>query len=308
MRHARSAAAGLDEVWRKAAVLSERPGAAAFVAALADASRAGKLRLSVLSETVTRVLGLIDDRDVDFASLVASVEADPALTTKVMGVAHSSYFQGATPPASLAEAMMRIGLDEVRTIVLVVALRSTILRSSGLGEQAPALFRHCLLAGLVAEELLGGMARKAREGMLYGLLHDVGRIAILSFADTLDRAGFEEGPLESELVDSVSAILHEDLGALVLQSWGFSTELVEAVRHHHRPTECSHPARELARCLFAADLMAHRFESGWPDEASREAGMLDLELAEALAPLGLDFEAASELAAAAAESLSSYEK
>ena len=82
------------------------------------------------------MLRLIDSPDVKLGELAEAVSGDPMLSTRIMGVANSSYFRGASEVLSVRDALVRMGVREARTLVGVVALRSTLLRSPGLGQLA----------------------------------------------------------------------------------------------------------------------------------------------------------------------------
>ena len=63
---------------------------------LVRAIRRKRLRLPALSATTHRVVRLIEAADVDLDELASAVSGDPVLATRIMGVANSTYFRGAT--------------------------------------------------------------------------------------------------------------------------------------------------------------------------------------------------------------------
>ena len=80
---------------------------------------------------------------------------------------------------------MRMGVREARTIVVVVALRSTVLRSPGLGDQARQLWKHSLLAASATQEITAELPPWETSGFLAGLLHDLGNLVVLAFVSEL---------------------------------------------------------------------------------------------------------------------------
>ena len=144
-----------------------------------------RLRLLALSPTTNRVIQLIESPDGDVDSLAPAVSGDPVLATRIMGVANSSYFRGATEVPNVREALMRMGIREARTLVVVVALRSTLLRSPGLGELAQKLWRHSLLSASGTQEIMQEIPPWQNSGFLAGLLHDLGQLVVLAFVAEL---------------------------------------------------------------------------------------------------------------------------
>ena len=80
---------------------------ARWVDPLARAIKRKRLRLPSLSPTVHRILKLIESADADFNELATAVGADPALATRIMGVANSSFFRGTSEVDNVRDALMR---------------------------------------------------------------------------------------------------------------------------------------------------------------------------------------------------------
>ena len=76
---------------------------------------------------------------------------------------------------------MRMGVREARTLVVVVALRSTLLGSPGLGEAAQKMWRHSLLTASATQEIASEIPPWETAGFLAGLLHELGNLVVLAF-------------------------------------------------------------------------------------------------------------------------------
>ncbi len=269
----------VDAAIASARALAERePGQARWVKPLVRAIRRRRLELPTLPPTVERVVKLIEENEVDVDELADAVSGDPALATRIMGVANSSYFRGASEVPSVREALMRMGIREARTIVIVVALRSTLLRAPGVGDAAHRIWRHSLLTASAAQEITLELPPWQASGFLAGLLHDIGQLVILAFVSQLAAWEDDETLLRPEAVDAIRAATHEALGAMVLASWGFPPAFCEAVYAHHDATRASGAAAPLAQAIELADRLAHQVEAGWPEAVA--------EIAEPLCALG----------------------
>jgi HD-like signal output (HDOD) protein len=101
------------------------------------------------------------------------------------------------------------------------------------------LWRHALESADTAAYLaLRTQFLSAPEAALAGLVHDIGALAIslldrgaTSACNRLRAAGCP--PTVAEWI--VCGFDHAEAGAVVLETWGFPTDLVQAVRHHHAP-------------------------------------------------------------------------
>jgi len=262
-----------------------------------------RLRLPSLSPTVDRVVRLIESAEVDLNELADAVNGDPVLATRIMGVANSSYFRGATEVPNVREALMRMGIREARTIVVVVALRSTVLRSPGLGDQATKLWKHSLLTASATQEIASELPPWESAGFLAGLLHDLGKLVVLAFVSELP--AWQEDGAEPSLstVEVICEGTHASLGAMVLASWGFPENFCDAILSHHDSSQAPEECAPLATAVEIAHCVALQIEEGWPNEADE----LDEEMVSVAARLGIDrprlFELASE-AEASFEALS----
>ncbi len=269
------------------ATLRERESAEAAQApllrGLRKALERGILELPLLNTNVIRVLELLRDDEVDLEDLGTAVETDPALATKVVGVANSAFFRGSETALGVRPALLRMGLAEARRVVAAVALRSSVFSLRGETERAQALWRHSALTGLACQALLEEHPPWGQSGFLLGLVHDVGRLAVLGSAAAMP--SFRRRRLADEALDAVADAFHPELGALAGRAWGFPELFVEAVLHHHHPEWGTEPDNVLGWALYAADTVASLYARGWRPGGSPEN---DLAVAELLEPLGVD--------------------
>ena len=91
------------------------------------------------------------------------------------------------------------------------------------------------------------------EAMLVGLLHDVGKLYILTRAEQ-----HPEFLDDRAILQSVLAEWHCATGSAILSSWNFPEEMCEAVDHHEVLEEHSHGASRLIDLIAVANLLANR--------------------------------------------------
>lgn len=277
---------------------------ARWVDPLVRAIERRRLRLPSLSPTVHRILKLIESPDAHLEELAVAVGGDPALATRIMGVANSSFFRGASEVTSVRDALMRMGIREARTIVIVVALRSTVLRSPGLGDLAHGIWKHALLSASACQEICSELPRWETAGFLAGLVHEIGRLAVLGFASELP-AWQEDGASPShETVEALSDATLVALGAMILDSWGFPEPFCEAIYGQRVPEKVDGDAAELAAAVALAHEVAVALDRGWPAQLDA----LDPLLLAAGARLGLEAERLADIASEAEASFEALEK
>ena len=260
---------------------------------LISALRTDELKLPVLPDSVSQVMRLISMPDVDIADLAAIVEMDPGLAIKTIGVANSAYYQGASPAASVHEALMRMGLRNARNIVAAVALRSSLFKVEGYELDAQAIWIHSLLTGLSTEALLKETPPWANMGFLLGLAHDIGRISILAFVAEIKERDSRGAGACPATIDEVSGFVHAQVGSFAIASWDFDEDFVEAIHHHHEPDAITDHRRVLAHALHTGDVLAHWVE----DFALKGETDVDPHILALLEAFGVEASAANELIA-----------
>ena len=271
-----------------------------WVTPLVRAIKRKRLRLPALSATTQRVLRLIEAEEVDLDELAQAVNGDPVLATRIMGVANSSYFRGAEEVPNVRDALMRMGVREARTLVVVVSLRSTLLRSPGLGRMAQTLWRHSLLAASATQQIAEELPPWHTTGFLAGLLHDLGQLVVLAFVAELPAWQDDGASPGEEAVEAILGATHAPLGAMVLASWGFPAAFCEAVLGHHEPDGAEGEAQTLARAMHLGHEIAKQIDAGWPDDLDE----LDDALVATAEKLGLDRSRVDDIAT---EAEASYE-
>jgi putative nucleotidyltransferase with HDIG domain len=111
------------------------------------------------------------------------------------------------------------------------------------------------------------------EAYLAGLVHDVGRLAFEVSPAASELRRWEEAGFPATYAEFlVSGTDHAEIGGEILKMWRFPEELLEAVKHHHRPEAT---ASRLASVLYAAEDMEESLPSCARDHTATKR--LDIE-------------------------------
>lgn len=203
----------------------------ALRARLAVAMERGEVELPVLPEMAAEVLALCADERCDARRLADSVRRDPALVANILRVANSPACGAAVAIKSLPQAVSRLGIGQVRGIALAVACRHRVFAARGFETEVRALFRHSFAAALWAQEIARARRWNVEEAFLAGLLHDVGRPAVLQAAVTLE-PGARTGPLRAQAL-ALADEHHATVGEALALRWRLPTALADVIAGHH---------------------------------------------------------------------------
>ncbi|MET0055078.1 MAG: HDOD domain-containing protein, partial [Candidatus Thiodiazotropha sp. 6PLUC10] len=186
-----------------------------------------KLVLPSLPDVAVRVGRAMRDETTNARKLAEIVQTDPAITTKLIRAANSPLYAGVTPVDSCAAAIVRLGADTTHKLVLTFALRELFnTRSSMLKEHMRDLWLHSVKVSAVCF-ILAKVTKQfnPEHALLAGLLHDIGNVAILSYAER-----YPEVANDSEKLDQVMKDMRGRIGSVILRNWGFIEDLIEVTQ------------------------------------------------------------------------------
>ncbi len=253
--------------------------------------------LKPMPANVTRVLHEIDDPQADIPELAGLIGKDQVLAALVLQMANSVALGYSSNCFSLQEAVMRIGLTRLRSIMLVSSSYQSMnraLRGYRLG--AGELWLHAQNTALACENLARCLHFKAvEEADVSGLLHDIGKLILdqIMLADysriTVFIAQYKM-PLW-EIEKKLIGIDHAQVGGLMAEHWNLPAALVESIRYHHYPA-AAHANPGLAAIVNLANSVTSR-------QPNPNNGLFSNELApETLGVLGLEPESVEDLSRA----------
>ncbi len=216
--------------------------------------------LPTLPSILYEILGALQDPNVDFSALKQIVYRDPALVSRILRIANSSYFGRRQPTSSLETAFLTLGLNEVIAIVSSVGVVNAFAHIGTRSFDRRVLWRHSLMTGLTARLLckkLDLVQQTAGEEFIAGLLHDLGHIIILEyfpeeFGHIVDAVSRGESPSEIETQELGND--HSEISGYIAERWRFSATMIETLRWHHHPEKSSFKP-VLTRIIHFSDRM-----------------------------------------------------
>jgi HD-like signal output (HDOD) protein len=87
------------------------------------------LEVPVLPTTAIEISRLLASPMSNLGDFVKAVESDPSLSVSVLRTANSAFYALSTPTNSLRDAVFRIGLSQLRTIVILSHLEGKVLQT-----------------------------------------------------------------------------------------------------------------------------------------------------------------------------------
>lgn len=209
-----------------------------------------------LPDVAADVIELCSRANASAEAMERTLTRDPFISAQVVSVANSAMFAPRMPILGVRDAVVRIGLDAVRDVVLMVVANSTMFRVPGLGAEVEAMRRRMLASASLARLLARAVGAEGEYGFLAGLLHDIGTLVLLERAvsEGLVTPAIWATPSEGDLVRERLHAHHTAAGAAICRSWKLPSGVVDAAHFHHdyRSGGKTHLAAHLVAAADAA--------------------------------------------------------
>jgi HD-like signal output (HDOD) protein len=200
--------------------------------------------LPTVPELYSKVVRGLQDPDTPLSEIGRLIEQDPSMTAQLLRLVNSAFFGARRSMASAAEAVLYLGTETTKTLLLSVGLFSQF-DDDRLAEFNTTLWKHSLGIARAAKAVslqTGASGLTSDETFAAGVLHDVGRLILAAnipgYQDVLKLVAEKQLPLiDAEML--VFAVTHADVGAYLLRLWGLPFPIVEAVAFHHSPARSS---------------------------------------------------------------------
>jgi putative nucleotidyltransferase with HDIG domain len=176
------------------------------------------------------VVQLAQKPAVHFPDVVRALEKDPVLAAKVVSLAQSAAYAGRGGGiVSLYQATVRLGIKQLRDLVVEASLQLKVFKVPGYGAAMTRLARHSTATAHVMRSMCRRVQLDAEHAFLAGLLHDVGIAGgLLALA--------EEPRLSALSFEALGPVLeqaHQQISLQLTRTWKLLPEVQELVSTHH---------------------------------------------------------------------------
>ena len=229
---------------------------------------AGVQDLPSLPAVVMELLSSIEQDDIDISVLAKKVSYDQALTAKTLRLANSSSFALQVKVTTIQQAITFLGFQTTRNLITAAAITGCFPSGRCPGFHDKAFWRHSIATAACARALARRMRFNQDIAFTAGLLHDIGRLVLVSaqpdaYAAVVRwRAQHDADWQAAE--QAVLGIDHVDAGVALADHWNFSGTMRQAIAYHHAPDV--HGAGFLAAIVHVANAIVHALDLAVEDD------------------------------------------
>jgi HD-like signal output (HDOD) protein len=193
--------------------------------------------LPVISQ---KILNVIQDPNVSFPHLSRIIEKDQALALKILKIANSAFFNSLGKVSSLDHALVKLGMNEIKSIVLGFSVQNFFSTSEDSTFERARFWKHGIVCSQIAK-YLGSLYHVRQDDSLFlsGLIHDMGKVVLdqyfhEDFLQIIDYINANETSF-SKAEKQVTGTTHYQIAAKLLKQWKFPNQIVLQVFYHHAP-------------------------------------------------------------------------
>jgi len=198
---------------------------------LNEAIEKDTILLPSLPEVALKVRDVAEDENTNTQQVVDILSQDASMSARLLQVVNSPLYPSRIVIDDLHMAVTRMGIRQVRDLVMNLAMKQMYQPTTAVMEHQ---FRKAWGMSVEVASICQMMAMtvvkdiRKEQALLGGLIHNIGSLPILLVAENHDELFNNEEALNSLVLE-----LQGRVGAMILKSWNFSTELIEVVTHCH---------------------------------------------------------------------------
>ena len=204
-----------------------------------NALLASQFNLPSIPKVVALLLSELDRDEPDLKKVTQLISTDPALTTRLLQLSNSGYFQLSKTINSVSESLAILGLAHVRSMAAAAANGASLKGVPGVNLQQ--FWNYSLDVAKVSRSLAGVVRQNQQAAFTCGLIHAVGVLAMhLAMPAEVTALDHEVPPLDLRRAKAemlAFGYCYAQVGAGYARKWQFPQPIIDALEHQCEPFE-----------------------------------------------------------------------
>lgn len=207
--------------------------------------------IPTMPKVVQGLIATFDAAEVDVPRIARLVNTDPAIAAKVLRLANSSYYHRARAVSNINDAVVFLGLDALRMLVIGAGFAGAVPVPQSLGRNL--YWRFCLHTAVAAQFFARQCDEDSETAFTAGLMHAIGEPLLLTSMESelrgIDAQALFYDHERARCERAAIGFSYSDLGGDLAESWSFPSVVVAAIRSAPEPLEQENFSR-LGACVY----------------------------------------------------------
>jgi HD-like signal output (HDOD) protein/ActR/RegA family two-component response regulator len=233
----------------------------------------------------TAIMDELQSPEASIQKIGGIISKDIGMTTKILQLVNSAFFGIPQRITSPAQAVVLLGLETVKALVLSIHIFSRFE-----GRNLPSFFldrlwKHSVCTGAFAKAIVKEEKRNSStfgdvlidDALMTGLMHDSGKLLLAAqfpgrYGEVLEMEKKSKLP-SWEAEWKIFGTSHSEIGCYLLGLWGMRDPILEALAFHHCPNRCQKSEFGLLTAVHVADVLEHTKNTEQTEEVTAQIDM-----------------------------------
>ncbi len=195
--------------------------------------------LPTFPENIEELQRMCKDPEITIRKIATRIQVDPSLSASVLRLANSAGFIHRNRTEKLDDAIKIIGMKHLNSLLIASSARKIMEERYTSFKQ---IWNHCTKAAsysrILSEKLR--LIKIIDNVFLAGLLHDLGKIVLLStnssLSEWISEVTKSREMRTSTVIEEVSiGLSHSSIGEMIASKWNLPDYIVNSIKYHHSP-------------------------------------------------------------------------
>ncbi len=211
--------------------------------------------LPKIPKVLQELVEMVNQEDVDLMQLAKKISMEQVVSARILRMSNSAHFGRSRTIASIDEAVIRLGVGPIRTLLVVSVLVSAFPKVPGL--DMATYWSDTFEIATIASNVAKKAGLDGNQAFTAGMLHNIGELMIHTLAE-------EEAHQITQKIDAgedkfiaqeaVLGITAPQLGAKLAVAWKFAPQLVDSIEHYMQPDKAKKEPQMASALHFAYEV------------------------------------------------------
>ncbi|MGW8194058.1 MAG: HDOD domain-containing protein [Desulforhopalus sp.] len=219
--------------------------------------------LPTLPEILLKLLEACDNDATPLNEIASLIRKDPALSFRVLQLVNSSYYGLRSTFTGVEQAVIYLGSNSIKNIAVTTSIHQVFERkrfNTVKQFNINSFWWHSLMCATLAKRIAQKTGFSSLdEAYLSGLLHDIGRLILVStFPKEHASILLETNSIQNELwaETQLIGVTHCEAGSWLVHNWKLNSLMADAILYHHEPLEQIRQAFPLVKIIYLSNLLS----------------------------------------------------
>lgn len=218
----------------------------------------GVAELPSLPAIAMRIIQEVKKDNSSIGELASIISVDPALTTKILRVANSSFYSLPYKVESIEKAVKILGIEALKNIALSFVIVKGFRRNPVDEFDYELYWKRSITAAVSAEMIASKLGMTREDTFVTPLLMDIG-VFVMYISRPDDYLGVLSKKKISRMKTSeaereVFGFDHMEVGSEILKQWGIPADIYMPIAYHHKKESCPPELSNIVEILSLADI------------------------------------------------------